>query len=127
MVAAFAVLLVRASSPPLSVVRASLFGNTHLRTVCAGEQLSISCYLRALDICYQRYLGKLPEAEAGAGIDAFDFGVFHSPFNKLVQKSWGRLLYNDFTASPGEWRLRVRASCVRAACVREGVRALCVM
>jgi len=29
-----------------------------------------------------------------------DFAAFHSPFNKLVQKSFARLLYNDFLDNP---------------------------
>ena len=29
-----------------------------------------------------------------------DFACFHSPYNKLVQKSYGRLLFNDFRRSP---------------------------
>lgn len=49
------------------------------------------CYLRALDNCYQRF----KEASGGNGIDKYDFAMFHSPYNKLVQKSLARLIYND--------------------------------
>eukprot|EP00128_Syssomonas_multiformis_P001332 Colp12_sorted_trinity150504_noHs@31826 len=60
-------------------------------------KLSIECYLRALDVCYTKY-GKRYEVLTGnkAEIDMADFYVFHSPFNKLVQKSFGRLFFNDF-------------------------------
>jgi 3-hydroxy-3-methylglutaryl CoA synthase len=27
--------------------------------------------------------------------DAFDYFVFHSPYNKLVQQSFSRILFND--------------------------------
>lgn len=33
-------------------------------------------------------------------LDDFKYIIFHSPFCKLVQKSVGRLLLNDFLASP---------------------------
>ena len=33
-------------------------------------------------------------------IDAFDYACFHSPNCKTVQKSYARLLYNDFRANP---------------------------
>ncbi|NXM08831.1 HMCS2 protein, partial [Tyrannus savana] len=94
-------------------------------------QLSIQCYLRALDRCYAVYRRKaesqwqqgkwqhpqgahpIPSPWIGmepcclpAGIqrpftlDDFKYIIFHTPFCKLVQKSVGRLLLNDFLASP---------------------------
>lgn len=33
-------------------------------------------------------------------LDDFKFIIFHTPFCKLVQKSVGRLLLNDFLATP---------------------------
>jgi hydroxymethylglutaryl-CoA synthase len=33
-------------------------------------------------------------------LNDLDFVLFHSPYSKLVQKSFGRLLYNDFLADP---------------------------
>lgn len=33
-------------------------------------------------------------------LDDFKFIIFHTPFCKLVQKSVGRLLLNDFLAAP---------------------------
>ena len=64
-------------------------------------KLSIHCYLRALDQCYQRYAER---AECGSDkpftIGSGDFYVFHSPFTKLVQKSFARLKLNDFLRDP---------------------------
>ncbi|NXL43562.1 HMCS2 protein, partial [Podilymbus podiceps] len=69
-------------------------------------QLSIQCYLRALDRCYAVYRRKAESQWRQAGIqrpftlDDFKFIIFHTPFCKLVQKSVGRLLLNDFLAAP---------------------------
>ncbi|CAM9651774.1 unnamed protein product [Phaeothamnion confervicola] len=77
--------------------------------------LSQTCYLRALDDCYGRLAAKLERVDssaaavgsgmaaadasaAGAGIftrEAVDYFVFHAPYNKLVQKSYARLLLSD--------------------------------
>ncbi|USP74925.1 hydroxymethylglutaryl-CoA synthase [Curvularia clavata] len=75
-------------------------------------KLSISCYLSALDGCYAdlqksaaralRDSERYPEASAILAqdrqtfADIFDFMAFHTPNCKLVSKSYGRLLYNDF-------------------------------
>jgi len=62
--------------------------------------LSQSCYLDALDRCYAGYATKFA-ARTGAPFvldgDAAsaEFYVFHAPYNKLVQKSFGRLYYAD--------------------------------
>lgn len=63
--------------------------------------LSNQCYTRAVDICYNRYMEKL-NAKLGAPqtLDALDYVVFHCPYSKLVQKSFGRLQYNDFKKDP---------------------------
>lgn len=74
--------------------------------------LSISCYLSALDGCYANLqqnaartssnAERYPEAAAilernrQTFVDIFDFMAFHTPNCKLVGKSYGRLLYNDF-------------------------------
>ncbi|NXN19926.1 HMCS2 protein, partial [Indicator maculatus] len=69
-------------------------------------QLSIQCYLRALDRCYAVYRRKAESQWQQAGIqrpftlDDFKYIIFHTPFCKLVQKSVGRLLLNDFLAAP---------------------------
>ncbi|KAL5289277.1 HMGCS1 family protein [Megaselia abdita] len=62
-------------------------------------KLSIQCYLSALDNCYQLYGRKFQQRhpeETTKGLDRFDAIIFHTPFCKLVQKSVGRLCFNDF-------------------------------
>ena len=68
-------------------------------------KLSIKCYLSALDNCYQLYCSK---ANKRLG-EKFDIGqldavLFHVPYCKLVQKSLGRLILNDFVRSSEEER-----------------------
>ncbi|KAK2653736.1 hypothetical protein Ddye_013592 [Dipteronia dyeriana] len=60
-------------------------------------KLSQTCYLRALDSCYKRLCEKFEKLEGKqfSMLDA-DYFVFHSPYNKLVQKSFARLYFNDF-------------------------------
>ncbi|XP_002738314.1 hydroxymethylglutaryl-CoA synthase 1-like [Saccoglossus kowalevskii] len=65
-------------------------------------KLSIQCYLSALDKCYQRYATKaetqmVKDKETGPfSLGHFDAMFFHSPYCKLVQKSFARLMLNDF-------------------------------
>jgi hydroxymethylglutaryl-CoA synthase len=74
---------------------------------------SVTCYTRALDKCYQYYNAKYnKQAKQGngvtngahkeepTGIDRFAYLAFHAPTCKLVQKSYARLLYNDYLSSP---------------------------
>jgi hydroxymethylglutaryl-CoA synthase len=63
-------------------------------------KMSISCYLRAVDHCYRAFRVKAENSGdmTGTSLDSIKFACFHSPFNKLVQKSVGRILYNDFLA-----------------------------
>ncbi|ONL92973.1 Hydroxymethylglutaryl-CoA synthase [Zea mays] len=60
-------------------------------------KLSQTCYLMALDSCYNVFCKKYEKHE-GKQFSIFDadYVVFHSPYNKLVQKSFARLYYNDF-------------------------------
>ncbi|KAJ8555707.1 hypothetical protein K7X08_013203 [Anisodus acutangulus] len=60
-------------------------------------KLSQTCYLMALDTCYKSLCNKYEKLEGRqfSMADAAYF-VFHSPYNKLVQKSFGRLVFNDF-------------------------------
>ncbi|CAG8432849.1 7337_t:CDS:2 [Diversispora eburnea] len=60
--------------------------------------LSNECYLKSLDLCYNRYLEKLITKEncENPSVKSFDYFLFHTPYCKLIQKSFGRLLYNDF-------------------------------
>ncbi|XP_014674710.1 PREDICTED: hydroxymethylglutaryl-CoA synthase 1-like isoform X2 [Priapulus caudatus] len=65
-------------------------------------KLSIKCYLRALDNCYQQYRAKaqavMDREKNGSvfSLDCIDAMCFHSPYCKLVQKSVARLALNDF-------------------------------
>ncbi|XP_074858816.1 hydroxymethylglutaryl-CoA synthase, mitochondrial [Carettochelys insculpta] len=69
-------------------------------------KLSIQCYLQALDQCYSVFRKKIQSQWQKVGVDKpftlddFQFMIFHTPFCKLVQKSVGRLLLNDFLAAP---------------------------
>jgi len=69
--------------------------------------LSIQSYFTALDSCYRKYKQKFSrrcvvdgndaaDADSKFDLSSADAFVFHTPFSKLVQKSHGRLLYNDF-------------------------------
>jgi len=75
---------------------------------------SVNCYTQAVDACYQAYnireaiLQKNGTAngvhetseETKTPLDRFDHVLFHSPTCKLVAKSYARMLYNDYRASP---------------------------
>ena len=64
-------------------------------------KLSIQCYLSSLDTCYQRYCekSKRKQADHDVTLNDFDAVLFHSPYCKLVQKSFGRLALVDFLNS----------------------------
>ena len=62
-------------------------------------KLSIQCYLNALDTCYKRYKEKASSA-SDCTIDDGDYYCFHSPFVKLVQKSFARLVLQDYLTIP---------------------------
>ncbi|QIW95161.1 hypothetical protein AMS68_000679 [Peltaster fructicola] len=69
---------------------------------------SVKCYTEAIDACYKAYNAresKLKSASNGhangvhateSPLDRFDYMCFHAPTCKLVSKSYGRLLYNDY-------------------------------
>ncbi|KAK9468559.1 hydroxymethylglutaryl-coenzyme A synthase C terminal-domain-containing protein [Lipomyces arxii] len=64
---------------------------------------SLNCYSRALDGAYQTYTKKAQKkvlsqlnGHVPTGIDRFSYAIFHSPTCKTVQKSYARLLYNDY-------------------------------
>jgi len=80
---------------------------------------SVNCYTESLDACYKAYNMRevLLKSQAnghvnGNGVvaedatstktplDRFDYWAFHAPTCKLVAKSYGRLLYNDFLTNP---------------------------
>lgn len=78
-------------------------------------QFSLQCYTEAVDACYKAYgareqvlAGKMQNGTNGVAhadesttpLDRFDYFLFHAPTCKLVQKSYGRMLYNDYLANP---------------------------
>eukprot|EP00297_Palpitomonas_bilix_P024339 CAMPEP_0113909616 /NCGR_PEP_ID=MMETSP0780_2-20120614/26977_1 /TAXON_ID=652834 /ORGANISM="Palpitomonas bilix" /LENGTH=477 /DNA_ID=CAMNT_0000905497 /DNA_START=84 /DNA_END=1517 /DNA_ORIENTATION=+ /assembly_acc=CAM_ASM_000599 len=64
-------------------------------------KLSIVCYFRALDYCYRRYMERFEKLHGGkCDRHLFDYTIFHSPYNKLVQRAYSRLYYNDFLKYP---------------------------
>ena len=60
-----------------------------------GKQ-SVQCYLHAMERCYHQLCEK-HEAVCGTRmrLAAFDFCVFHAPFNKMARKAAARLLCLD--------------------------------
>ncbi|XP_012702557.1 hydroxymethylglutaryl-CoA synthase isoform X1 [Setaria italica] len=72
-------------------------------------KLSQTCYLMALDSCYRRFCTKYEKLVGQQfSISDADYCVFHSPYNKLVQKSFGQLFFNDFMRN---CRLANESSC----------------
>ncbi|XP_015593677.1 hydroxymethylglutaryl-CoA synthase 1 [Cephus cinctus] len=67
-------------------------------------KLSIQCYFGALDECYRRYCLKTEKKHPGetVSLNTFDALLFHSPYGKLVQKSFARLAFVDFLNTPKE-------------------------
>ncbi|XP_058836872.1 uncharacterized protein LOC131693232 [Topomyia yanbarensis] len=72
-------------------------------------KLSIQCYLSALDNCYQLYKQQFveqnPTTVDAIDLNIFDAIIFHTPYCKLVQKSFARLGLNDFIQTPADQRL----------------------
>ena len=67
-------------------------------------KLSIECYLKALDNCYQLYCKKAAKKGIKVNLDYFDSVLFHSPYCKLVRKSLARIYLNDFIRNDGDER-----------------------
>jgi hydroxymethylglutaryl-CoA synthase len=66
-------------------------------------KFSNSCYLRALDKCYQNYCKKYNyQFNSDYNIDSTSYLAFHGPYNKLVQKAYARALYNDSKNHPNK-------------------------
>lgn len=75
-------------------------------------QFSLKCYTEAVDACYKAYAAReqtLKAKQNGTNgtaeesqtpLDRFDYILYHAPTCKLVQKSFGRMLYNDYLANP---------------------------
>lgn len=69
-------------------------------------KLSVTCYYRALDNCYSIYKQKFKAAhdrEFELERDA-DFSLYHSPYTKLVRRSFARTLYGDYMSNPSSSR-----------------------
>jgi hydroxymethylglutaryl-CoA synthase len=57
---------------------------------------SQTCFLTALDDCYTRFITKSKDVRnREISVKTTDHFVFHAPYNKLVQKSFARLVYQD--------------------------------
>ena len=69
-------------------------------------KLSVKCYMNAVDKCYARYMSCLKKQSKVTahctGINDFDYFIFHTPFCKIVQKSLGRCMLQDFLNLEGE-------------------------
>ncbi|KAL1316567.1 hypothetical protein HN51_068746 [Arachis hypogaea] len=64
-------------------------------------KLSQTCYLMALDSCYKQLSHKYEKLNGKPfSLSDAEYFVFHSPYNKLVQKSFARLLFDDFIKDP---------------------------
>ncbi|KAG8735252.1 hypothetical protein FRC10_010821 [Ceratobasidium sp. 414] len=66
-------------------------------------QGSINTYIEALDSCYARFqeksvshsaLPSIPTYHSKVDLESFDYHIFHSPYGKLVQKGYARLVSN---------------------------------
>jgi len=75
----------------------------HSEYASVDGKLSQWAYLSSVDTCYQRYSQKhairFPSA-APVTVDHFDFFAFHTPYNKLVQKGFSRILFMDARRNP---------------------------
>jgi hydroxymethylglutaryl-CoA synthase len=64
-------------------------------------QLSIQCYLKALDMCYAGYSKRFKDRHGKTySLKDGDYYIFHSPYNKLVRKAIARLQFNEFLQHP---------------------------
>ena len=61
---------------------------------------SIGCYLRALDSCYDRFSTRFRNLTGEEfSLNQSRYCLFHSPFTKMVRKSFQRMYYLDFLAA----------------------------
>ena len=72
--------------------------NPHSEYPVVNGKFSQKCYLTAFDSCYTRFVEKQKKfhGDDNIGSNTIDFLLFHSPYNKLVQKTVQRLYYLDF-------------------------------
>ncbi|BGP15908.1 hypothetical protein JCM10213_003663 [Rhodosporidiobolus nylandii] len=73
--------------------------------------LTQTCYPNALEQSYDAFrrkeskrLGNAKGDMKDVSIDSFDYFCFHSPYGKLVQKGFARLMYNDYLSNPNAER-----------------------
>lgn len=75
----------------------------HSEYALVDGKLSQWAYLTSVDTCYERYKAKtaarFPDRKQ-VSCDYFDFFCFHSPYNKLVQKGFNRIVATDFFDEP---------------------------
>jgi len=65
-------------------------------------QLSVKCFLSALDACYKGYCGKMSKQTTSnevVSIESFDYFISHTPYCKMVRKAVGRCILNDYLNS----------------------------
>jgi hydroxymethylglutaryl-CoA synthase len=69
----------------------------HSEYAAVDGKLSQWAYLSSCDTTYTRYKAKWALRNNGEKIDNshFDYYAFHSPYNKLVQKGFGRFMFSD--------------------------------
>jgi hydroxymethylglutaryl-CoA synthase len=75
----------------------------HSEYAAVDGRLSQWAFLSSVDTCYQRYKAKHASKHPGAppvALGHFDFFASHTPYNKLVQKGFARLLLCDYLAAP---------------------------
>ncbi|XP_010118063.1 PREDICTED: LOW QUALITY PROTEIN: hydroxymethylglutaryl-CoA synthase, mitochondrial-like, partial [Chlamydotis macqueenii] len=87
-------------------------------------QLSIQCYLRALDRCYAPPRCLPDGVRRPFTLDDFKFVIFHTPFCKLVQKSVGRLLLNDSSSRNGNMYTPSMYGCLASLLAQSSARDL---
>lgn len=72
--------------------------NPHSEYPVVNGKFSQKCYLTAFDSCYTRFIEKQKKltGDENIGSNTIDYMLFHSPYNKLVQKTVQRLFYLDY-------------------------------
>lgn len=78
--------------------------NPHSEYPVVNGKYSQSCYLMAFDRCYRTYIAR-QKARRGldVGSSTADHMLFHSPYNKLVQKTVQRMYYLDSLSGHVDW------------------------
>ncbi|POY71884.1 hypothetical protein BMF94_5245 [Rhodotorula taiwanensis] len=73
--------------------------------------LTQTCYPNALEQSYDAFrakeskrLGNKQGDKSAVTLSDFDYACFHSPYGKLVQKGYARLMYNDYLSNPSAER-----------------------